>query len=88
MESENLSINEREAKLSNIIERQKKILIVDDEQFNRMAVGVILNSIGLPNYQDKCVYAINGQVALDIITNDIEQNSKYYCSFDLILMDC
>ena len=88
LDLDKLSIGEREARISNIIDRQKKILIVDDEQFNRMAVGIILELIGLDNCQDKCVYAINGQTALNIVENDIESNSNLYCSFDLILMDC
>ena len=33
-------------KTSNLV-RKKKILIVDDEQFNRMAVEVILESLGI-----------------------------------------
>ena len=67
---------------------KKKIMIVDDEQYNRMAVGVILGVVGLQNTGDKCDYAINGQDALDQVKKDIETNNGAYCSYDLILMDC
>ena len=70
------------------INMKKKILIVDDEQYNRMAVGVILDVVGLQNSGDKCDFAINGQDALDQVKKDIELYNGTYCSYDLILMDC
>ena len=84
--------NEQIDEQTNLIEQRialkKKILIVDDEQYNRMAVGIILDAIGIQNSEDKCDNAINGQDALDKVKKDIEANNGAYCSYDLILMDC
>ena len=35
-----------------------------------------------------CDYALNGQEALDIIVNDVEENFGYSSSYKLIFMDC
>ena len=55
----NVSVDER-LEILDTHQRSKKILIVDDEQYNRMAVGVILDVLGHPNSEDKSSYAING----------------------------
>lgn len=64
----------------------RKILIVDDEAFNRMALRVIFDIIGI-DYLEVCVEARNGLQAFEIIVEDIEQNNGKFTSFDLILMD-
>lgn len=74
--------------MKNLVHKKKKILIVDDEQFNRIALNVILDSFGVQNTDDVCVYAINGKKALETVKSDVEANLGTYCSFDLILMDC
>ena len=51
--------------IQNKILRKKKILIVDDESYNRMAVGVILDVLGFQDSDDKCDYANNGEEALN-----------------------
>ena len=71
-----------------MVVKEKKVLIVDDESFNRMAMRSMLDIVGLQNYDNLSVDAVNGQVAVDIIVQDVEENDENYCSFDLILMDC
>ena len=63
-----------------MVQRQIKILIVDDEQFNRMALKIILNSMGLENTEEKCIFAINGLKALDAVKKDVEANLNSFCS--------
>ena len=48
----------------------------------------MLDIVGLQNSEDLSVDAVNGQVAVDIVVQDVESNNENYCSFDLILMDC
>ena len=52
--------------------KQKNILLVDDEEFNLMALRIILDSVGLQN--TKLIDANNGQEALDIIIEDATNN--------------
>jgi CheY-like chemotaxis protein len=67
----------------------KKILIVDDQYYNIEAVTVILKyAIKLKNYHEICDYALNGKIAYEQIIQNVEQNSKLFCNYDLILMDC
>ena len=74
--------------MNNSAFKTKKILLVDDEEFNLMALGYIVESIGIKNQKEIiCVKAFNGQQALDIIINDAQQNNGQFSSFDLILMD-
>ena len=68
-------------------DKVKKILIVDDEQFNRQAMQVIFEIIGFQNESQILVEARNGQQAFDIIVDDVQQNDCLYSSFDLIMMD-
>ena len=67
--------------------KPKKILIVDDECFNRYCVRIILKVAGVPNIDDICVDAENGQKAYDIIVKDVEKNNGHTSSFELIFMD-
>ena len=52
-----------------------KVLLVEDNRVNQMVAKGVLNKIGMP-----CEVAINGQEALDKLSQDH--------SFSLILMDC
>lgn len=58
--NQNEVIGEQTNQIESKINIKKKIMIVDDEQYNRMAVGVILDVIGLQNSGDNCDFAING----------------------------
>ena len=51
---------------------KKKILIVDDEQFNRMALQIILDSFGVKDTDETCIYAINGKEALERVKQDVD----------------
>ena len=66
-------------------ERKAKILIVDDEAFNLMACKYILKAAGFQKVEQRVDTATNGQIALDMVKKDVQENklSKY----DLILMD-
>ena len=67
-----------------MIERKKKILVIDDED---KTMTTILKSLGLRNIDEVIVMASDGENANEIITKDIELNLNNYCSFDLVLMD-
>ena len=67
--------------------KKKKILVVDDEPFNLLALRSILKTIGIYNLKEICVEAMNGKQALEIIVKDVEDNNELYSCFDLILMD-
>jgi len=62
-------------------------LIVDDELFNREALTIILNSIGI-DAPSVCDYAKNGQEALDMIISNSQKHPNENIDYDLILMDC
>ena len=68
--------------------KKRKILIVDDEYFNIMALTLMFESLGMQNTKEIIVPAINGQQAYDIVKQDMEYYDNKNCSFDLILMDC
>ena len=38
----------------NVVEKKKKILIVDDEEFNRYSLHLILEIVGVSNHQEIC----------------------------------
>lgn len=67
--------------------KEKKILLVDDEEFNLLSLRVILECLGIKNIKERCVYAHNGQQALDIVIKDVENNNNEFSNFDLILTD-
>ena len=64
-----------------------KILIVDDEHFNRFALRIIFQAIGFSN-ENLVVDANNGQRALDEVIKDVANNQEKYCSLNIIFMDC
>ena len=63
----------------------KKILVVDDEPYNQMAVINLLSVLGLQDIDIVVYKAINGQEAVDMVTNDVQE--LQYSRFDLIFMD-
>ena len=66
----------------------KKILIVDDQDYNISAISIILKYVVKidPNiFIDK---AFNGIEAFDKITKDITNHNGNKCTYHLILMDC
>ena len=70
-------------------ERPKKILIVDDVQFNITALLIILEySIELADVTKVCDTASNGEEAFQRVKDDVEKNGGKFCSYNLILMDC
>lgn len=85
-----------ENELGHQIERERKILIVDDQSSNIEAMKILLKyRVGLDT-DTYCVTALSGMQALDIINKDImsqqEQGKGHqgepYNKFELILMDC
>ena len=70
---------------------QGKILIVDDQMFNLVALNIILEHKCKINCKDVCDKAISGQIALNMIQSNIDQNKKDHgaekCDYHLILMD-
>ena len=49
----------------------KKILIVDDEAFNRLSMHSIFEILGISDSKEICEEAVNGKQAFDIIQRDI-----------------
>ena len=43
-----------------MVVKEKKVLIVDDESFNRMAMRPMLDIVGLQNYDNLSIDAVNG----------------------------
>ena len=66
------------------INLKKKILIVDDESFNRMALKSILEIIGVSN---QVCEAGNGLLAFEMVKEDVQANFYNHTNFELILMD-
>ena len=54
-----------------IREKKKKILVVDDEPFNQMAVINLLRVLGVQDIEIVVFKAINGQEAVDMVTKDV-----------------
>ena len=67
------------------MENKKRILIVDDEPYNQVAVENILEIIGLQDSNLVIKKAINGEDALNVVQNEL--NTFGMCSIDLIFMD-
>ena len=68
-----------------VIDLRKRILIVDDELFNRMSIKIILKAAGIKDIDEICDTANNGLEALNQIKDDANRNKS--CSYGLILMD-
>ena len=67
------------------MDNKKKILIVDDEPYNQIAVQNILEIVGLQDSNNVISTAINGEDALKVIQNELNNYHKNH--FDLIFMD-
>ena len=68
----NEQIQQRQEKYKNLsLIKSKKIMIVDDECFNRYSVTAVLEIAGIQNIDEICVDAENGQKALEIIVSDV-----------------
>ena len=63
-----------------------KILIVDDEKFNCDIIDGLLMILGVENRQFRSQFAYNGEQAVKIIKQSVEEKDLY--RFSLILMDC
>ncbi len=59
-----------------------KILVVDDNEFNFYSLNILLDMLGY-----SCVYANNGQAAIDKVMAK-EKDQSCPCNFRIILMDC
>ena len=66
----------------------RKILLVDDENFNIRALKVILKSFTGIDPEEVCDVARNGIHCLELIEKDIQLNEKRCCSYKIIFMDC
>ena len=55
----------------NAVVQKQKILIVDDESFNRMAIKIILSIAGVKKTESLCETAMNGEEAVKMIKDDI-----------------
>ena len=62
--------------------RKKKILVVDDEPFNILAMEFFLKKMDV-----NCEAAYNGKEALDKVKESYESSKHFEC-YDLIIMDC
>lgn len=68
---------------------QPQMLIVDDEIFNITAMRIVLKYVfKIKNLDTTCTHAMNGQQAIDLIKQNVEQNKGKYCSYSIIFMDC
>lgn len=63
-----------------------RIMIVDDMIFNITAVKLILESTFHINTSEVCEQALNGQIAIELVKQDLIRTGS--CSFDVIFMDC
>jgi CheY-like chemotaxis protein len=65
----------------------KRILIVDDQEFNIEALLIVLGISCRIDTDKYCVSASSGEEAFEIIGNNIKENDGASCDFELILMD-
>ena len=65
--------------------KKQKILIVDDEQFNRQAIKIILQIAGISDTESICDTGYNGEQAVQRVREDFK--AKDLCSYDLIIID-
>ena len=67
------------------INKNRRILVVDDEPYNILGLKVVLQQSGIKNIIQKVDIAYNGQQAVDMVKNGLYKN---YNSYGLIFMDC
>ena len=73
----------------NQIDLNRKIMIVDDQPYNIMALKTILQySVGIKDIERLSVQAFDGQQAFDMVVDNVKENDMKICDYDLILMDC
>ena len=65
----------------------KKILIVDDQEFNIKALIIILGISCRIDTDKYCVKATSGDQAIASVADNIKENEGARCDFELILMD-
>ena len=65
-----------------------KILIVDDEDYNRAALKIILRYHCSMDISQLCDEAENGQEALQAVENQVMNGDSKNGLYELILMDC
>ena len=67
----------------------KKLLIVDDQEFNIRAIEIIMRyQLKLDMDKIQIDEALSGARALDLLKADIEANQNQHCSYQVIFMDC
>ena len=65
----------------------KKILLVDDEQFNIDALKIMIRRFTAYDPDEFCDIDKNGIQCIELIEKDIERNDFKYCSYSIVLMD-
>ena len=68
--------------------KSAKILIVDDEHYNRAALKIILKYHLRMDVNLLCDEANNGQEALEVVEDQVNNSKSKTCQYKLILMDC
>ena len=67
----------------------RRILIVDDQEYNIEALKTILEySVGLKDINQRADKAFDGQIALNMVKENVQKNGMRCLDYDLIFMDC
>lgn len=74
--------------MKSVIEKESKILLVDDQGYNRTALKIILKHHAKVDVENICDEAGNGKEALHAVLKNVASNNFEKCSYKLILMDC
>ena len=67
--------------------KNRKIMIVDDEPFNRMSIKNLLELVGIDISSNICIEAEDGQQAFELVKKNALENRYEFINIDLILMD-
>ena len=62
-------------------------MIADDQKFNIDALLIIFDYFFQINLKI-CDFALHGQIAVDLVKQNVEMNLYAKCDYELILMDC
>lgn len=65
--------------------KNRRILIVDDEPYNLLGLKIVLQQSGIKNILKIVDTAYNGQQAIDMVIKGFNQDDY---SYGLIFMDC
>ena len=65
---------------------QRKIMMVDDEAFNLIAMQGLMRVLGLEDMAKKVDKCFNGEEAVQLVQNAIREGDPY--RYSLILTDC